>query len=426
MKQITHRAVSVLLLALAIIAGMLLFTARYVLHGQDWAAAYARENNGASGALVDRNGVVLASYSPNESLFQPDEELRRANYHVTGDYYGRTGTGLLSGYQEYSLLTGTAPVQSQVMVLNIDSELNRKAYQVLNGRSGAVMLMNYRTGEVLCMVSSPVIDPVEADPNPPEGAYINRCLSASFVPGSVFKLITAAAAIERIPDLTERSFLCEGAVQIGSVTVICSGHHGEQTFEQALSNSCNVAFSQLAVELGHETLLRYVRSFGFLDGQRLDGIATAAGSFPLEYPGDPELGWAGIGQSTDLVCPYSMLRYVAAIANDGELAQPKLVRNGAMGETTRLLREDTALQLQRLMHYNVVNVYGEERFPGLRLCAKTGTAERDGERSNAWFVGFLADEEHPFAFVVMIERGGSGLGAAGSAANEILQYAVLR
>ena len=424
MKQITNR--SVLLLAAFVIAGTLLYVFRYVDHGQDWAAAYSRENAGASGALIDRNGVVLASYSPHESLFQEDEELRRANYHVTGDYYGRTGTGLLTDYQDYSLLTGSSRSRNAVLYLNVDSELNRRAWQVLDGRPGAVLVTNYKTGELLCVVSSPTIDPLEAEPDPPEGAYLNRCLAASFVPGSVFKLVTAAAAIEKIPDLSERRFLCEGAVEIAGVEIVCSGYHGEQTFEEALSNSCNVAFSQIAVELGQEAMVKKVRDLGFLDSQRLDGIPTVAGSFPTDFVGDPELGWAGVGQSTDLICPYAMLRYVSAIANDGVLLGPQLVRDGSTGSAERLLKTETAKDLQRLMHYNVVNGYGEYRFPGLALCAKTGTAERGDGSSNAWFVGFLADEEHPYAFVVMIERGGSGLRAAGSAANEILQFAVNR
>ena len=426
MKQIRKRAFALLALALLIICGIALFLVRYVDHGADWAAAYARNNAGLSGALIDRNGQVLASFSPEESAFQPDRELRIANYHVTGDYYGRTGTGLLTAYQGYSLLTGSSAARNEVVYLNVDAELNRKAYAVLNGRPGAVLILNYRTGELLCMVSSPAIDPLESDPRPGEGAYINRCLSASFVPGSVFKLITAAAAIENTPDLSQRRFFCEGSAEIAGVTIRCSGHHGEQTFEQALSNSCNAAFAELAVELGHETLLRTVRRYGFLEAQRLDGITTAAGSFPVEFAGEPELGWAGVGQSTDMICPYTMLRFVAAVANDGELAEPHLIRNGSLGYMTRLMRTDTAKELQRLMHYNVVNGYGEDSFPGLKLCAKTGTAERGDGSSNAWFVGFLADEARPYAFVVMIERGGSGLGAAGSAANEILQFAVKR
>ena len=134
MKQITNRAVSVLLLAALVILGSFLYVFRYVDRGQDWAAAYSRENAGASGAIIDRDGLALASFSPHESLFQEDRELRIANYHVTGDYYGRTGTGLLTDYQEYSPITGTTRLRSQVLYLNIDAELNRRAYAALNGR----------------------------------------------------------------------------------------------------------------------------------------------------------------------------------------------------------------------------------------------------------------------------------------------------
>ena len=205
--------------------------------------------------------------------------------------------------------------------------------------------------------------------------------------------------------------------------ILCSW---EQTFEQALANSCNVAFAQLSVELGHGRLLDYVEKLGFLSSHRLEGMPTAAGSFPAADVGDPELAWAGVGQSTDLVCPYSMLRFVSAIANDGVLIPPRLIHDGSMGSSQRLLGTETARRLQELMNYNVVQHYGTERFPVLKLCAKTGTAERGDGRSNAWFVGFLAEEQHPYAFVVMIEGGGGGLAAAGDAANQILQFAVTR
>ena len=137
------------------------------------------------------------------------------------------------------------------------------------------------------------------------------------------------------PGSRERSFYCEGAAEIAGIEIKCTGAHYTQTFEQALANSCNVAFAQIAIQVGQDTLVRYVRDYGFLDGHSLDGIPTAAGSFPLEFVGDPELGWAGIGQSTDLVCPYSLLRYVSAIANDGVLCEPKLIRDGEEPKRSR-------------------------------------------------------------------------------------------
>ena len=186
-----------------------------------------------------------------------------------------------------------------------------------------------------------------------------------------------------------------------------------------------MAFAKIAISLGQDTLADYVRQFGFLDPHDLDGIPTAAGNFPLEFIGDPELGWAGIGQSTDMVCPYSLLRFVSAVANDGVLCEPKLINDGEPSVRSRFMSAETARRLQNMMNYNVINHYdGEARFPGLKLCAKTGTAELGDGTSHAWFTGFLMDEEHPYAFVVFVEQGGGGLSVAGTVANSILQYAI--
>ncbi|MBR5095200.1 MAG: penicillin-binding protein [Oscillospiraceae bacterium] len=429
MKKITRRAFTVLLLALLIVAGLAGYVLRYSEHGRDWALSFSRANSGSTGAILDRNGLVLASFTPTRNGFADDARIRIANYHVTGDFWDRTGTGLLTSYwkdlQGFSPITGTTVAANTTLQLNVDAELDARAFAALDGQKGAVLMCNYRTGELLILVSSPAVDPADPNAVPEDGAYVNRALSAAFVPGSVFKLVTAAAAIENIPDIEDRSFYCEGAITIAGVDIICSDCHYTQTFEQALSNSCNVAFAKIAIMLGQDTLARYVRQFGFLDRQELDGIPTAAGNFPLEFVGDPELGWAGIGQSTDLVCPYALLRFVSAVANDGILCEPKLIDDGEETVLSRYMSAETAAQLQQMMRYNVVHHYeGDVNFPGLPLCAKTGTAELGDGTSHAWFTGFLLDDEHPYAFVVFVEQGGGGLTVAGAAANKILQFAI--
>ena len=429
MKKITTRAFSVLLLAALIIVGMTVYVLRYVDHGREWALYFSRLNSASYGEITDRSGALLASFTANSNQFADDPFTRTANYHVTGDYWGRSGTGLLSGYSKavnrFSLLTGTTRVTNSTLRLSIDAGMNNVAYDALDGRKGCVAVVDYTNGQLLCMVSSPSVDPADPNAVPPDGAYINRCLSSSFVPGSVFKLVTAAAAIENIPDLEDRTFYCDGSTSFAGVEITCSGTHYTQTFEDALANSCNVAFSRLAVTLGQDTMIRYVRQYGFLDAHELDGIPTAAGSYPLEFVGDPETGWSGIGQSTVLVNPFAMLRYVSAIANDGVLCEPSLILDGKAPEMSRLVEVSTAEKLKEMMSYNVVSHYGgEERFPGLRLCAKTGTAEVGDGTTHAWFTGFLDDPEHPYAFVVMIERGGGGLTVAGQVAKSVLQWAV--
>ncbi|MGI5977501.1 MAG: penicillin-binding transpeptidase domain-containing protein [Candidatus Limivicinus sp.] len=452
MKKIKNRALAVLLIAAMIICGMTVYVLRYIDNGRDWALYFTRANSGSAGQLVDRNDTTLAYFSGYENLFSADPLTRIANYHVTGDYWGRTGTGVLSQFwsdmQSFDLVNGTTQAEKIRMKLNIDIELNNIIYTHLDQLkkaipedtepiydeegneippkrekcNGAMLVCNYRTGELLGMVSTPSVDPMYAGGDVPEGAYLNRCLSASFVPGSIFKLVTAAAAIENIPDIDERMFYCEDEYYIAGVPIKCVVSHYNQTFEQALANSCNVAFSQIAVMLGQDTMVRYVTNYGLLDTHSLDGIPTVGGSYPTEFVGDPEIGWSGIGQSTDLVCPYSMLRLVCAIANDGVLLEPKLIDDGKEPLSSRFMEASTARKLKQMMAFNVASHYGgEDSFPGLHMCAKTGTAEIGDGTSHAWFVGFLDDEEHPYAFVTLAEQGGGGLSVAGHTTNKIFQ-----
>ena len=429
MKKISNRALSVLLIVALVIAGMGAYVLRYIDKGEEWALYFSRANSGSTGQLLDKNGIILASFSGIEELFSPDELTREANYHVTGDYWGRTGTGILSRYWNdvngFSLLTGTTRSEDSVLTLNIDARLNNKIFETMGSQSsGAMLVCNYRTGELLGMVSTPRVDPLEADGELGEGAYINRCISASFIPGSIFKLITAAAAIERIPDIDSRKFYCEGEYEIAGVPVTCLREHYNQSFTEALANSCNIAFAQIAVSLGQENMIKYVKNYGLLSSHSLDGISTAAGSYPLDFVGDPELGWSGIGQSTDMVNPYAMLRFVAAVANGGTVIEPSMIQGTELRQTN-LVKPETAAKLQQMMKFTAVEHYlSEETFPGLDICAKTGTAELGDGTAHSWFVGFLQDDEHPYAFVTLIERGGYGITAAGGITGEVLRWAV--
>lgn len=429
MKKITTRAASVLLLAMLVIMGMNVYILRYIDQGRSWALTFARLNTESTGTVLDRNGELLAYFDANRNDYSSDQTTRIANYHVTGDYWGRTPTGVLTAFwsemQGYSLLTGTTHNENSVLNLTIDAQLNRIAYYAIHDQKAAVLMMNYKTGELMAMISTPSVDPADPDEIPGDGAYINRCLSAVYAPGSVFKLVTAAAAIETIPNIFERSFYCEGEYEVAGVPITCIDAHYTQTFEQALSNSCNIAFAQIAIRVGQDTMVKYVRDFGFLDRQSLNGIKTAAGRFPTEFVGDPELGWAGVGQSIDLVCPYTMLRFVAAVGNGGVICEPTMLLNGEEPVRSRFMSAETAERLGEMMNYNVVSHYGgEDVFPGLRLCAKTGTAERGDGTNNSWFAGFLDDDAHPYAFVVLVEGGSFGITSAAPIANTLLQAAV--
>ena len=432
MNKVKRRAMSALLVAALVFCGIGVYIYRYINHGAEWATFAANSSVYTSGVLntgtlTDRNGVVLAHAADGAHAYADDSAVRRACYHVVGDYAGNVGTGALGAFSAqlagYNPITGTYASGGHEVALTIDSALNVVALNALNGRKGAVLVSNYKTGEILCMTSSPTTDPADESATIADGTYLNRCINSTFTPGSIFKLITAAAAIEQISDLESRTFTCSGSVDVAGVTVTCTGVHGSQNFEDALANSCNCAFAEISLELGADALAQYAKELGFTDAQKLDSITTAAGSFTKGAAGSANLAWSGIGQYEDLICPYSMLRLVSAIANGGSVVEPTLLLDNTNDSTT-LLKTSTANKLRDMMNYNVRAHYGTNTFPGLNLCAKTGTAEVGDGTSHAWFTGFLLDDAHPYAFVVLVENGGGGLSVAGSVANTVLQAAV--
>lgn len=431
MKKVKRRAGSAMLLALLLIAGLGLFMVRLWQDGGNWVMLRANVNiynNGVldTGTLTDRNGVVLAHAGNGAYSYAGDALTRKSCFHVVGDYAGNIGTGAVTVFASrlagYSRINGVCDPNGETVKLSIDSELNNIAFNALAGRNGAVILMDYTTGEILCMVSAPGLDPGASDNNIADGAFLNRCISSVYTPGSVFKLVTLAAALEEIPDLESRSFQCSGGVTVGGDWVACTGVHGSQTIEQALANSCNCAFAEISLELGSEKIIKYAEALGFLSQHEINGISTAKGSIEEAKSGSSDLAWSGIGQYTDLVSPFSMLRYTAAIANGG-LSVEATILPGEGGTETRLLKENTARKIANMMSYTVTYAYGESKFPGLSVAAKTGTAET-GTSSHAWFTGFLNDADHPYAFVVVVENGGGGLANAAPIANAVLQEAV--
>lgn len=424
MKKVKRRATAALLIAALLVVGLAVYLVRLADDGGAWASYFSGGTPG--GTILDRNGVVLYSSDEDGYSFAEDWSTRVSCYHLLGDPNGNVRTGALRQFRDrlagYSFVEGAT--SGKTISLSVDSTLNVTAYSAFAGRSGAVMLMDYTTGEVLCMVSSPGDDPENPSSEPADGTYLNKCLSSSFTPGSVFKLVTLAAAIDNIPDLFERSLWCEGEMIVDGALLTCTGNHGSQTIEQALANSCNCAFGTLALELGPELMAEYAEKLGMTASLQLDGMDVLPGSFTKGGAGSVGLAWSGVGQYEDLVCPYAMLRYVSAIANGGSVYEPTLLGHGSLDRETELLSAETAQRIAEMMNYNVQNAYGSWVFPGLDVSAKTGTAEVGDGTSHAWMTGFLNDPAHPYAFVVILEHAGGGLANAGPVANAVLQAAV--
>lgn len=450
MRKIEKRAVLCLIIALALIAGLGLFCFRFVKNASDWAAypynrhMYSNSGQLLSGTILDRDGDVLTEVKDGERVYYPDATVRRATVHAVGDGSGYIGTSALTAFADrlsgYNLITGGySPLGSgRNLTLTLDAYLNVTAYNAMDGRQGTVGVYNYKTGDILCMVSTPSFDPENAPDasSAEDGIYLNRFLSSAQVPGSIFKTVTLTAALENLPDLKDRTFTCTGETTVGGTVITCPKPHGKMDIESAFANSCNGVFGSLAAELGGDTMTKYVEQAGLTRRMSVDGIMTAAGHYDVSEADKGQIGWSGVGQYTDTVNPCNMMAYMGAIANGGTAAVPRLILDittpsgiptswQRTEETDTLVQGGTAAQVKEMMKNNVVQTYGTDRFRGLDIGAKSGTAEVGGDkRPNAWFAGFLDDPEHPYAFIVLVENGGGGASVAGEIAATVLQACV--
>ena len=369
--------------------------------------------------------------------------------HITGDRDNNITTGANRAFIDemvgYDFINGiyTLNNEGRDITLTLDADVCAAAYDAMNGRKGTVGVYNYKTGEIICLVSCPSYDPAdppvinEYNEDQYSGVYINRFTSATFVPGSIFKLVTAAASIETLDDAYSWEVNCTGSVDYGHGDKVTDlAVHGTVDLKKALEVSCNCYFGQLAEKLGPGVLEDYTKKAGLTKAVDINGIDTAKGTFDFPDEG-VNLAWTGIGQYHDMVNPCSMMVFMGAIANDGTAVMPYIIEPSSLvtdyfkkipkvGTKTRdMIESTTASSLQEMMANNVENNYGSSNFPGLDICAKSGTAEvGNGNQPNAWFTGFLNDDETPYAFVVLVENGGYGSEAAGAVANKVLQEVV--
>ena len=434
MNRVANRSSIALLLAVILLGGMCLFLAEYLLNAGDWVVFEGNPHvyNGVNigcGVITDRSGEVLLSATDSRS-YAEDAALRKATIHWLGDRYGyisapsvthyapdMAGFDLLNGLYGYSGTGGEAE-------MTISGEVQRAALEAMGKKKGTVAVYNYRTGEILCAVSTPTYDPdnvpdIDEDDEKYEGIYLNRFTQTTYVPGSVFKLVTTAAALDTLKNAEDIEFRCDGVYEMSGGKVKCTGEHGTIDLKKALQKSCNCYFAQLTEVLGADTLEKYVNKLQITEPVRFDGITTARGSFSVEGASAQQLAWAGIGQYLDTVNPCRYMTFMGVIAGGGEAAQPYIVASAGTGmfggyeaektSTGRLLDKDTAEALAELMRNNVKKQYDDDNFPGLTVCAKSGTAEVGGDKKpNATFAGFCADEEYPLAFFVAVEDAGAG------------------
>ena len=231
MKRLSNRTIFLLILMGVLVLGLGFFTVRYFLYAGEWVTFQGSPHvysgsNLSSGKVTDRDGVLLLD-STDGRVYAEDPVIRAATMHLLGDRYGYISAPVLTEYADY--LVGFNPVNgifgqnqgANTAVLSISAQVQKVAYEALGNYHGTVGVYNYKTGEILCAVTSPSYDPdnmpdVEGDQTGAyDGVYLNRFFQTSTVPGSIFKIVTAAAALETLGDLSGRTFTCNGTLDIG-------------------------------------------------------------------------------------------------------------------------------------------------------------------------------------------------------------------
>ncbi|MDF1487255.1 peptidoglycan D,D-transpeptidase FtsI family protein [Tessaracoccus caeni] len=398
------------------------------------------------GAILVGNDPIAVSTETESNRFPwrrsyPDGRLWAP---VTGWYayeYGRSGLEAyyapeLSGTAASMSVTRTLDVLSgrQSQGASISTTLNPAAQQAaltaLGKKRGAVVAMNYETGEILALVSTPTFDPERLSSldlsdvreswdellNDPDEPLKNRATREIYPPGSTFKLVVAAAALKdgKLPGTeleAPTSFrLPNSSRSIGNSTD-CGGT--TVTLEQALKTSCNTAFASLGLELGQDKIRDMAESFGFNQEQTID-IAAATSGYPTEMD-EAQTALSAIGQFDVTASPLQIVQVAAAIANDGVAMKPYLVSTVTNRDLTvvssqqpeRLsqpLSRTNAQLLQQMMETVVDDGTGRPaRIDGLTVGGKTGTAQSAPDRPPyAWFVGYA--KEPKVAVVAFVEN----------------------
>lgn len=435
MNKLMSRAKLLIIPILILALGLSVFVGEYFLRSGDWILfpgsphVYNAGNLGC-GVVSDRDGVMLLDIR-GQREYPQNQLLRSSIMHWLGDRQGNISAPALSYYAEE--IAGFDPVSGMYAYggiggqakLTLSAQLQIAALEAMGDYKGTIAIFNYETGEILCAVTTPTYDPdhmpdILGDTSGAySGAFVNRFTQSTYTPGSIFKIVTAAAALEHIPDIQEQTFTCNGVLDYGNEDVTCEKAHGTLGFREAFSRSCNCAFAQIADQLGGKVLEEYVAKFGVLESVSFDGIRTASGKIQAAGQAPVSIAWSAIGQHMDLVNPCAYLRFIGAIANGGATASPYIVSSIQVGMKTtyeskqdrgeRIMAAETANILQEMLRSTVRDYYGDEAFPGLTVCAKSGTAEvGKGKKPNAMFTGFLEDTGMPLAFIVCIEDGGYG------------------
>jgi penicillin-binding protein 2 len=406
-----------------------------------------------------------------------DEQMRQGRYR-RGDLVGQSGLErLLDEYlrgrdggerievdalgRPVQVMKREEPHPGAQVVTTVDRRIQEAAERALAGHAGAVVVMDPRDGDVLAMTSSPAypldrftgsLDREEwlrlvRDPSTP---LLNRALQSQYAPGSVFKVVVAAAGLQA-GSLTpmDRTY-CNGEYRLGGWTFKDwrEGGHGHVDLRAALVHSCNVFFYQAGLKVGPEAITRYAKAFGLGAPTGVDLGSEKPGLIPVADWNRRRGRWqAGdtinmsIGQGPLLVTPLQVARMMAAVANGGVLWKPRLVRRVERPDGTLAYsasskangRVDLSPVVWAFLRHALTGAVNEggtgaaARIPGTLVAGKTGTAQSVARsvaasgQDHAWFASFAPADDPEVVVVVLVERGGKGGQIAAPIARKIYQ-----
>lgn len=464
MKEIRIRIRILSLILVLMLAVLVCYTSYNVaVYGNRWLAngrsQRINKDNVIPGNIYDRNNVLLRSSDANGfRTAEGGDGLQKALVHVLGDNEGRVANAIESFQARYiygfeksvvdnvnSLLTGHKR-KGDSITITIDSALQEHAVKAFNtlpnsqGKNGAIVVMNYRTGEILVLASLPTFDPfniTSSDIDSPDKPFFNRATQALLPPGSVFKIITMAAAVKNDPGVLNKNFVCSGKLEVDGTNIVDAGGavHNNLGLIRAMEQSCNSVFAKLALDMGENKLRKMAESFAFNDNFLFRDLVLENSKFPKEKLSNFELATAGIGQSSILASPLHMCMMVSSIANEGIMMEPYLIKSikSAKNNSVKLsqpnvyrfaLDSDICHNIDKTLLSTVSHGTGTRASAAsLQVAGKTGTAESeiDGKTLNyAWFVGY--SKEKPYSLCVLVEDGVSGAAAAAPVASQIFHF----
>lgn len=350
------------------------------------------------------------------------------------------------------------PVPGKDIIITLDIDIQKKVEEVINNLKAAVVVMDPNNGEILAIASSPTFSPKIFTDKIPKKIWQNlisneqhplhnRATNSAYPPGSTFKIITALAALQEKKVKTADSFYCPGYYKIGNRTYKCwkrSGH-GHINFYNAIANSCDVVFYQLATRLGHKLITKYAKLLGLGKKTQIDLPQELAGFLPSAewkkkqfrdnwYLGDTAN--LGIGQGFMLVTPLQMAKVVSFFAT-GKLVHPHILRsikNKELNNTTPINYLNDYINLSAINPYNIKEIrkgmlkavqIGTAKavyFSDLSVAGKTGTSQdKTYTKPHAWFIGFAPFENPKVALAIVVENGGEGGRVAVPIAAKILK-----